>query len=117
MGSKRYLSGRGNLACTIFVPWDCSNNCPFCTSKEMYSRMKDDFNLEEIINKIKILNNNPIIHEYVLTGGEPLSNLDNLKKIVSAMDKVVYINTTLPKMETYIKIGVLKMIIILTNLF
>lgn len=99
MTTKQYLSGRGNLACTIFVPWDCSNNCPFCTSKEMYSRMKDDFNLDEIINKIKILNNNPIIHEYVLTGGEPLFNLDNLKKIVSAMDKVVYINTTLPKMD------------------
>ena len=81
----RYLSGRGNLACTIFVPWDCNNNCPFCTSKEMYSTMKDEFNLDEIIRKIHILNNNNIIREYVLTGGEPLSNLDNLKHIVNAI--------------------------------
>lgn len=94
-----YLSGRGNLACTIFVPWDCNNNCPFCTSKQMYSDMKNDFNLDEIINKIKILNNNHIIKEYVLTGGEPLSNLENLKKIINSMNKVVYINTTLPKMD------------------
>lgn len=99
MSMKKYVSGRENLACTIFVPWDCSNNCPFCTSKEMYGRMKDDFNLEEILNKIEKLNNNPIIHEYVLTGGEPLSNLDNLKRIISTIDKVVYINTTLPKLE------------------
>ena len=94
-----YLSGRGNLACTIFVPWDCNNNCPFCTSKQMYSEMKDNFNLDEIIRKIYILNNNHIIREYVLTGGEPLSNLDNLKRIIDATKKVVYINTTLPKMD------------------
>ncbi|MBR6516388.1 MAG: radical SAM protein [Bacilli bacterium] len=94
-----YISGRGNLACTIFVPWDCQNNCPFCTSKHMYSELKDEFNLEEIINKIKLLNSNPYIQEYVLTGGEPLSNLDNLKLLINAMEKVVYINTTLPMMD------------------
>lgn len=95
----RYISGRGNLACTIFVPWDCNNNCPFCTSKPMYKEMKERFNLEEIINKIYTLNHNHIIREYVLTGGEPLSNLENLKRIVDAMEKVVYINTTLPKID------------------
>ena len=30
-----YVAGRNNLACTIFVPFDCDNNCPFCTSKWM----------------------------------------------------------------------------------
>ena len=68
--NMRYISGRGNLACTIFVPWDCNNNCPFCTSKPMYKEMKERFNLEEIINKIYTLNHNHIIREYVLTGGE-----------------------------------------------
>lgn len=94
-----YLSGRSNLACTIFVPWDCNNNCPFCTSKHMYSEMKDEFNLDEIIRKIKLINLNPYVKEFVLTGGEPLSNLDNLKKLIDSMEKVVYINTTLPKMD------------------
>ena len=39
-----YVAGRTNLACTIFVPYDCDNNCPFCTSKWMYreSGMKMD---------------------------------------------------------------------------
>ena len=78
----KYLVGRSNLSCTIFVPWDCNNNCPFCTSKHMYSELKDKFNLDEIIRKIKLINNNSNIREYVLTGGEPLSNLENLKKIV-----------------------------------
>jgi hypothetical protein len=55
--------------------------------------------LGEIINKIKLINNNPYIKEFVLTGGEPLSNLNNLKQLVDSMEKVVYINTTLPKMD------------------
>lgn len=95
----RYLSGRANLACTIFVPWDCNNNCPFCTSKHMYKEMSDNFDLEEIIHKIILLNQNKFISEFVLTGGEPLSNLDNLKLLVNAMEKKVFINTTLPIMD------------------
>lgn len=91
-----FTSGRGNLACTIFVPYDCDNNCPFCTSKAMYGELKDSFNVEEIINKINLLNYNDGIKEYVLTGGEPLANLPLLKRIVNAMAKKCFINTTLP---------------------
>ena len=94
-----FKAGRSNLACTIFVPWDCNNNCPFCTSKAMYSKMANEFNLDEIINKIERLNSNHLIKEYVLTGGEPLSNLSNLKRLINVMEKTVYINTTLPKIE------------------
>lgn len=93
---QTFIAGRGNLACTIFVPYDCDNNCPFCTSKAMYGELKDAFNLEEIINKIKKLNYNDDIQEFVLTGGEPLANLDMLKQLIDAMHKTVYINTTLP---------------------
>lgn len=91
-----FTSGRGNLACTIFVPYDCDNNCPFCTSKAMYGELKDKFNVEEIIHKITMLNLNDNIQEYVLTGGEPLANIDLLKKIIEPMTKRVFINTTLP---------------------
>ena len=35
----RYIKGRSNLSCTIFVPWDCNNHCKFCTSKQMYRQI------------------------------------------------------------------------------
>lgn len=90
----KYIKGRSNLAATIFIPVDCKNKCTFCTSKDMYSKV--DKNLDEILKKIEHLNNNDMITEYVITGGEPTSDLDVLKKIVDACNKTVYINTTLP---------------------
>lgn len=89
-----YKSGRGNLACTIFVPFDCNNHCPFCTSKEMYKSI--DLNLEKILENIRKINTNPFVSEYVLTGGEPFANLDQLRQIVNACEKKIFINTTLP---------------------
>ena len=56
-----YVAGRTNLACTIFVPYDCDNNCPFCTSKWMYresgmfdleSKLKPE-DIEKQINKLQ----------------------------------------------------------------
>ena len=93
----KFLVGRRNLACTIFVPFDCNNNCPFCTSKKMYKDIK--LNPEEIINKINAINDNYDITEFVLTGGEPFANLDETKKLISAMKKKCFINTTLPLNE------------------
>ena len=34
----KYIIGRNNFALTIFIPQDCNNNCPFCTSKENYEK-------------------------------------------------------------------------------
>ena len=93
----KYLVGRRNLACTIFVPFDCDNNCPFCTSKKMYKDI--ELNPDKIIEQVKKINNNYDVTEIVLTGGEPFANLDETKKIISAMDKKVFINTTLPMVE------------------
>jgi len=90
----KYLVGRRNLACTIFVPFDCDNNCPFCTSKKMYKNIK--LNPNKIIEQINKINNNYDVVEYVLTGGEPFANLDETKRIISAMNKRCFINTTLP---------------------
>ena len=89
-----FLVGRKNLACTIFVPFDCDNNCPFCTSKKMYKNIA--LNPDKIIKQIEQLNNNFDIVEYVLTGGEPFANLDETKRIIKAMKKRCFINTTLP---------------------
>jgi len=90
----KFLVGRRNLACTIFVPFDCDNNCPFCTSKKMYKDI--ELNQNKIIRQIEQLNENYDIVEYVLTGGEPFANLEETNKIINAMNKRCFINTTLP---------------------
>lgn len=89
-----FKTGRSNLACTIFVPFDCKNNCSFCTSKELYSQFNKD--IDKIIEDINVLNKSDFFVEYVLTGGEPISDFDGLVKIVNTCDKRVFINTTLP---------------------
>jgi len=91
-----YIAGRNNFACTIFVPYDCDNFCPFCTSKRMYYS-DIEISLEKILQAIKIVNDCNVVSEFVITGGEPFANLSILKEIVEACGKTVYINTTLPQ--------------------
>jgi organic radical activating enzyme len=91
------ISGRSNLACTIFFPKDCKKNCPFCTSKKLYKEKTP--NLKEVLRAINIANCHSEIKEFVITGGEPLSDLDTFKKIVNECQKPVYVNTIFPKME------------------
>ena len=72
-----FKRGRSNLACTIFVPFDCTNKCPFCNSKEMYDRI--DKNLDLIIERIKVLNKSDFFNEYVIQAASQLQILKNLK--------------------------------------
>ena len=74
-----YVAGRNNLACTIFVPYDCDNNCS--------SGMKMD--IDRIIEMIDYANQSPTISEFVITGGEPTANLPLLKRIVDACQKKI----------------------------
>lgn len=99
MSGLVYKSGRSNLACTVFVPFNCGNNCPFCTSKKMYDgfEMTNEC-IEKICSQIKIANKNKNIKEFVITGGEPFANIALLDKFIKLMDKPVYINTSLPMM-------------------
>lgn len=91
-----YRKGRTNLSATIFVPYDCQNNCKFCTSKKDYKDC-NKFSLNNIVDKISLLNKNDMIVEYVITGGEPFANIEQLKQILAvAQEKTVYINSTLP---------------------
>ncbi len=91
-----YLVGRNNLAATIYVPYDCQNNCPFCTSKQEYSRCKMD--ATAVKEALKKLVRHPEIQDIVFTGGEPTANPQLLKELVNiASDKNVFINTTLPR--------------------
>lgn len=96
----RYYAGRNNLACTIFVPFECLNNCPFCTSKQMYKGYQYSYEyFGKMVDWIHIANESSYISEFVLSGGEPLYNLEMTRALVKEMNKPVYINTTFPKIK------------------
>jgi organic radical activating enzyme len=97
-----FVSGRNNLSVTIMVPFDCPNNCPFCESKKEYATHRPS--LDNVINSIKKFfrdNNTLKVPEVVITGGEPMTNILALRKIINAIpsDKDIYINTTLLKVH------------------
>lgn len=89
--------GRENLALTVFVPYDCKNACPFCTSKESYASIRPD--VERVKNNMMILlpDYARSIREVVFTGGEPMEDMNILRELVSIVPKAydIYINTTL----------------------
>ena len=93
----KYYSGRTNLAATIFVPVKCGNNCKFCNTNVLYKDFEynDDY-LLNMLYAIDMCNNNDKVHEFVITGGEPIMNLEILKIIVDRTEKPVFINTSLP---------------------
>jgi organic radical activating enzyme len=100
-----YIADRANLALTVFVPWDCTNNCPFCTSKCDYKNNKN-FNLKNIIESLKTLIKFNKIHDIVLSGGEPLAKLDGFEELLANIyelninlenPKNIFVNSTLPK--------------------
>lgn len=93
----KYYKGRNNLAATVFIPVKCGNNCPFCNTNKLYKDFDyKDVYLDNILRSIELCNCCDAVSEFVITGGEPLLDLEILKKIISVMDKPVYINTSLP---------------------
>lgn len=86
------VSGRNNLSVTVYVPFNCKNNCEFCSSKQEYSKYKmEPFKILYELEKIS----NSNIEEVVFTGGEPMSDLFALKMMVEKVkNKKVYINTS-----------------------
>jgi organic radical activating enzyme len=96
----KYYSGRTNLAATIFVPVKCGNNCKFCNTNILYKDFEysNDY-LLNILYAIDICNNNDKVNEFVITGGEPIMNLEILKVIVDKTQKPVFINTSLPVVD------------------
>lgn len=82
---------------TMFVPYDCNNACPFCVNKDEY-RDTSDFSIERCYKSLDILNRIFPHNDIVLTGGEPLADLDILQDILEHIEDThnIYINTTLP---------------------
>lgn len=82
---------------TMFVPYDCNNACPFCVNKKEYSS-KTAFDLERCYQSLDLLDRIFPHNDIVLTGGEPLANLEGLQDILNHIGDThhIYINTTLP---------------------
>lgn len=92
--------GRDNLALTVFVPYDCDNNCPFCSSKCEYKN--NPTNREAVkatFQKVIAWGLLPI-KDIVFTGGEPLANIQMLDEFLEEIPEGrynIFINTTLPE--------------------
>ncbi len=98
-----FKSGRNNLALTIFVPFNCSNNCKFCTSKAGYRTNPPNIQNVKLTIKEFFEDYNFPITDVVFTGGEPMSDVRMLKKLIDMIpnDKNVYLNTTFVQRGAY----------------
>lgn len=97
MSNNPYKTREGGATVTIFVPYDCQNNCPFCINKEEYQCM-DGFSLEKICESIRTMDAITPYCDFVFTGGEPFADLDSLQVMLDEIPTThkVYINTTFP---------------------
>lgn len=95
----QYIFGRRNLALTVMVPYDCRNNCEFCTAKKKYQEKPGNPQKVEgaMTEALEVFADE--IKDVVFTGGEPMENLQELKRLVGLVpnDKNVYINTVFLK--------------------
>ena len=95
-----YKTREGGATVTIFVPYDCQNNCPFCINKQEYADMTG-FSMEKICRSIERMDAITPRCDFVFTGGEPMANLDSLQIMLDKIPTThrVFINTTLPVFE------------------
>lgn len=95
--SNPYKTRKGGATVTVFVPYDCQNNCPFCINKREYADCTG-FSLDAIIESIRTMDAITPYCDFVFTGGEPLANLESLQLMLDAIPTThkVYINTTFP---------------------
>ena len=96
--SNPYKTREGGATVTVFVPYDCQNNCPFCINKKEYADMSS-FSLDKIIESIRTMDAITPRCDFVFTGGEPLADLASLQKMLDAVPAThkIYINTTFPR--------------------
>ena len=92
-----YKTREGGATVTVFVPYDCQNNCPFCINKKEYADCSG-FSLEKILASIQVMDGITPRCDFVFTGGEPLADLNALQQMLDAIPAThkIYINTTFP---------------------
>ncbi len=95
--SNPYKTRAGGATVTVFVPYDCGNNCPFCINKKEYADMTG-FSRDAICESIRVMDGITPGCDFVFTGGEPFADLQSLQIMLDAIPTThkVYINTTLP---------------------
>ena len=95
-----YKTREGGATVTIFVPYDCKNNCPFCINKEEYADMTG-FSVEKICESIRRMDSITPNCDFVFTGGEPFADIEKLQIMLDEIPTThkVFINTTLPISE------------------
>lgn len=90
--------------CSVYFPKDCDNDCKFCTSKQFYEDNKP--NASKVLKWMNSFKSSDL-ENIVITGGEPMSDIELLSKMLNCCDsKNVYINTTFlkPNIESFIKL-------------
>lgn len=104
MSDKYYCQYKDGATITIFAPYDCNNNCPFCVNKKEYKE-NPTFDLDKVLESLEKLHNITPRCDIVITGGEPFADVKKLKNILikiwqlnknSLRPHKVFINTTLP---------------------
>ncbi len=92
-----YKTREGGATVTVFVPYDCRNNCPFCINKQEYADMSG-FSLEKICESIERMDKITPYCDFVFSGGEPMANLASLQVMLDKIPSThrIFINTTLP---------------------
>lgn len=101
MNPKEIVLGRRDSTVTVFVPWDCGNNCSFCTTKNEYRGKYGSESLDEQMGKVcrslKAVAESGNVENVVFTGGEPFADLERLARLVEAVPhgKKCYVNTSL----------------------
>ena len=79
-----YKTREGGATVTVFVPYDCQNNCPFCINKKEYADCSG-FSLEKILASIRVMDGITPRCDFVFTGGEPLADLNALQQMLDAI--------------------------------
>ena len=97
-----YKTRENGATVTIFVPYDCGNNCPFCINKKEYANPVG-FSTDKIIESIRTMHSITPKCDFVFTGGEPFANLTDLQRMLDEIPTThrVFINTTLPTFKSH----------------
>lgn len=56
MSDKYYCQYKDGATITIFAPYDCNNNCPFCVNKKEYKE-NPTFDLDKVLESLEKLHN------------------------------------------------------------
>lgn len=104
MKEKYVTQYKNGATITVFAPYDCGNNCPFCVNKQDY-KDDPDFDIDAAMRSMYQIGSITPNCDFVITGGEPFADLGKLEKLiyrVSSMNTFgghnhkLFINTTLP---------------------